>query len=247
MKATFRIMSDVLLEARRNQFFWMTVAVCVLFIGLFGFLSTVNASLKGKIFVEAGFTTLWFVHFTLAILFATESIYGEDERKSVYFYLTRNVTRQQYILGKFLGFWLIIAISLSICSLVFLSCLSYLLEFKAQYLAGVGFIFLETGLTLAVVLLLSRVFSKIITIFGFLLLFFFSTLLEYLALSKGTAFVFGLFYLTLPNYKYYSYLEMVVHAKSLSYEYLGFLLAYTLCMSLFYLILCSFQYERKSL
>lgn len=247
MTAIFRIMSDVLLEARRNQFFWLTVAVCVLFIGLFSFLSTVSPNLKGKIFIETGFTALWFIHFTLSILFATESIYGEDERKSVYFYLTRNVTRQQYIIGKYLGFWLVIGISLGISSAVFLSCTTYLIGFKAQYLAGVLFIFLEAGLTLAVVLLLSRLFTKIITIFSFLLLFFLSSLLEYLTLAKTTSQLVGFFYLGLPNYKYYSYLEMVVHAKSLSYEYLIFLTAYTLCMAMFYLIVCSFQYDRKNL
>lgn len=247
MTPIFQIAKDVVLEAKRNQIFWLSIILNLLFFILFTVASSSNEAFQGKIFLELGFTVLWFLHFCLAVFFAIESLYKDQESKSVYFYLVRNVSRLQYLLGKFSGFLISITASIFISGIGFFICVYQLQGFESKVLYGIYFLILEIALTLAVLVFLTRIFTKIITIFTFLFLFFLSNFIEFIeVVSEFSIFIKSLF-LFVPNYKYFSYIDMIVHAKVMSFEYVYFISAYSICLSIFFLILSSIQFEKKVL
>ena len=247
MKTSLTILSDVLIDAKRNSLFHVTLLISLGLVLLCTVISALDDNFGGKIYIELGFTFLWFVHFLLALIYSAESLYGEDERKSVYFYLSRHVSRQEYILGKYAGIVSVLTISLTISGIVFLLCSTYLVGFKFQILWGLLFILLELIVISGTVLFLSRIFSKFLTFFIFIFIFFFTNVLEFIELASDLAPFVKMLYLFLPNFKYFDFIEMVVHAKQISLEYVLFLLAYTTFVSLIMTSLSVSQYEQKQI
>ena len=141
MKTSLTILLDVLIDAKRNSLFQVTLLISLGLVLLCTIISVLDNNFGGKIYIELGFTLLWFVHFSLAFIFSAECLYGEDERKSVYFYLSRHVSRQEYLIGKYAGILSALTISLILSGMVFLSCSIYLMGLKFQILWGILFIF----------------------------------------------------------------------------------------------------------
>ena len=118
MLGILQIAYDVLLEARRNSFFWLSIFLAILLVSLFALLSGTNPDFHFDQFLRNGLSLVWLIHLLLALLITTETIYGEDERMSIYFYLSRNVDRCSYLVGKFLGCWITLLTSLLISFIV---------------------------------------------------------------------------------------------------------------------------------
>ena len=247
MKTSLTILSDVLIDAKRNSLFHVTLLISLGLVLFCTVISALDNNFGGKIYIELGFTLLWFVHFLLALIYSSESLYGEDDRKSVYFYLSRHVSRQEYLVGKYAGIVLVLSISLTVSGIVFLLCSTYLVGFKFQILWGLLFILLELIVIAGTVLFLSRLFSKFLTFFIFLFIFFFTNFLDFIEVASDLAPFVKMLYLFLPNFKYFDFIEMVVHAKQISLEYVLFLFIYTIFISLIMTSLSVLQYEQKQI
>lgn len=239
------IARDVLIEARRNHFFLLSLGISIVVLLITASFSSTDEALRGKLFLESGISLLWLIHMLLTIFFTTDSLHNDLERKSIYYYLVREVSRLEYLIGKYLGIVCAIGLSLLITGTVLVVCATYLAGFDLRYLIGLVFIFLEISLAAAVLILFSTLFSKLIAVFAFLFLFFFMSLLEYYLVGSGGSILVKTFLLAVPNFKYYSYLNMVVHAREFSLKYLSFLASYTLFFSLSSVFLASLQFDRK--
>ena len=165
MLVILQIAYDVVLEARRNSFFWLSIFLAILLISLFALLSGTNPDFHYDQFLRNGLSMVWLIHLVLALLITTETIYGEDERMSIYFYLSRNVNRFNYLVGKFLGCWGTLLISLLLSFIVMFIAGGTLVGLIEQIAWSFIFISLELSLSVAIIILLSRVFSKLITYF----------------------------------------------------------------------------------
>ena len=247
MKTSLTILLDVLIDAKRNSLFHVTLLISLGLVLLCTTISALDDNFGGKIYIELGFTLLWFVHFLLAIIYSAECLYGEDERKSVYFYLSRHVSRQEYLIGKYVGIISVLAMSLTLSGVVLLLCSTYLVGFKFQILWGLLFIFLELVVICSTVLFLSRIFSKFLSFFIFIFIFFFTNFLEFIEVGSDLAPFVKMLYMFIPNFKYYDFIEMVVHAKQISLEYVLFLFVYTIFISLIMTSLSVLQYEQKQI
>tara|TARA_Y100000589_G_C27188613_1_gene643774 strand:+ start:931 stop:1674 length:744 start_codon:yes stop_codon:yes gene_type:complete len=245
MTTILTISRDVLIDAKRNSLFHITLLISLGLVFLCTTISILDGNFGGKIYVELGFTLLWFVHFLLALLYSTECLYGEEERKSIYFYLSRYVSRQEYLIGKYVGIVSVLATSLILSGLIFLACSTYLVGFKYQILWGLLFIFLELAVVCSVLLFLSRLFSKFLSFFIFIFIFFFTNFLEFIEVGNDSAPFVKMLYMFLPNFKYYDFIEMVVHAKQISVEYTLFLIVYSVFICLIMTSLSVMQYEQK--
>ena len=247
MKTSLTILLDVLIDAKRNSLFHVTLLISLGLVLLCTIISALDDNFGGKIYIELGFTLLWFVHFLLALIYSTECMYGEDVRKSVYFYLSRHVSRQEYLIGKYAGIISVLAMSLTLSGFVFLLCSTYLVGFKFQIFWGLLFIFLELIVICGTVLFLSRIFSKFLSFFIFIFIFFFTNFLEFIEVGSDLAPFVKMLYMFIPNFKYYDFIEMVVHAKQISLEYVLFLFVYTIFISLIMTSLSVLQYEQKQI
>jgi ABC-type transport system involved in multi-copper enzyme maturation permease subunit len=247
MKNSFRIALDVILEARRNQIYLLTLFFAVVLgIGcsmIFG----VEPSLRQKILVESGVSLIWFLHFVLALFFVNESVYNDIQQKSIYYYLVRDVSRFQYLVGKFLGFWGAISISVIFSCLVLAGGAMLVGGNVERILAGCGFVVLEFSLVISLLMFFSLIFSKLISVFVFLLVWFFTSIVEHFLVLDAVPEFMKFILALVPNFKYYAYIEMITHGKELSIEYTVFLLGYTLCFTLLLLMASSLHFNRRAL
>lgn len=237
---------DVVIEAKRNSFFWLSLFLACLLILLFAVLSGTNVDFHYESFLHAGLTTIWLIHILLALLLTTETIYAEDERKSVYFYLSRDLSRLDYLRGKFIGCFLSLLISLSISSLIMILAAGSLVGFEERILGALMFIVLELGFTTALIIFLSRLVSKLTNYLVFGILFILSNFVEFLIL-KSTNYI-GFLLLGLPSYKYYSYYDIMIR----NYSYTSWL--YSFVLAIFTLSICfalinfaALRYEHQTL
>ena len=83
-----------------------------------------------------------------------------------------------------------------------------LVGLNVQLVWSFTFMSLELSLTITIIILLSRIFSKLVTYFLFILMLVTSNFIEFIIL-RGSS-IFGFLMTTIPSYKYYSYLELVV-------------------------------------
>lgn len=246
MLIILQIAYDVVLEARRNSFFWLSIFLAILLVSLFALLSGTNADFHFDQFLRNGLSMVWLIHLSLALLITTETIYGEDERMSIYFYLSRNVDRFSYLVGKFLGCWLTLLISLFMSFIVMLFASGTLVGFNEQVVWSFIFMSFELSLSIAIIVLLSRVFSKLITYYLFLLILIASNFIEFFIL-KGSSIV-GFIISGMPSYKYYSYLELVVDNQFSQISLYTFVLCiFTILASGAILSLATMKFEKQFL
>ncbi len=247
MRAVLPIAREVFIEARRSQFFHLSLGMAVLLIFIFTGISALDESLRGRLFVESGMTALWFIHFCLAVFFSVEILYRDIEARSIYFLLVRNVSRTEYLLGKFTGLVFSLWLSIAISGVILIACSFPLNGFEPRLLAGLGFLGFEMALVVSLLVFLSTLFSKLLTLFVFIFLFFFASFLEFMVVETELLVLLKAILFVLPNFRYYSWIEMVVHARKLSPMYMVFLGGYTTFLASFYLLLAGLQFEKREL
>ena len=246
MPAIFQIAYDVLLEARRNSFFWLSIFLAILLVSLFALLSGTNPDFHFDKFLRNGLSMVWLIHLGLALLVTTETIYGEDDRMSIYFYLSRNVDRLSYLLGKFFGCWITLLISLFISFIVMILAGGTLVGFEQKIAWSFIFIAWELSLSVAIIILISRFCSKMLTYFFFGIVLIGSNFIEFLIL-KGISSI-GFIISAFPSYKYYSYLELVVDNQfSQIWQYTIILSLFTICVSATIICLANIKFDRQYL
>ena len=246
MLSILQIAYDVLLEARRNSFFWLSIFLAILLVSLFALLSGTNPDFHFDQFLRNGLSLVWLIHLLLALLITTETIYGEDERMSIYFYLSRNVDRCSYLVGKFLGCWITLLTSLLISFIVMFLAGGTLVGLNVQLVWSFTFMSLELSLSIAIIILLSRIFSKLVTYFLFILMLVTSNFIEFIILQGSS--IFGFIVTAMPSYKYYSYLELVVDNQfSQIWSYTIVLCLFTIFVSGAILSLANMKFEKKFL
>lgn len=241
-----QIAQDVVLEAKRNSFFWLSVIFACLLVFLFAIFTGTNSEFDYDRFLHGGLATVWVIHMLLAILLTAETLYGEDERQSVYFYLVRNVSRIKYLMGKFLGCWLTLLISLFLSGITMLIAVNAIQGFELKIIGALIFIGLQIGVSIGLIIVLSRLLPKILSLVVFGFLFIFSNFVEFFILKSSAPIAFGL--LSLPSFKYFGYLEMMVNYHTFSsWIYLAILVIFTLSICGVLICLASLAFERQTL
>ena len=246
MSAIFQIAYDVVLEARRNSFFWLSVFLAVLLVSLFAILSGTNPDFRFEKFLRNGLSMVWLIHLGLALLVTTETIYGEDNRLSIYFYLSRDIDRFSYLLGKFFGCWVTLLISLFMSFIVMTFVGGTLVGFEEKIALSFIFIAWELSLSIAIIIIISRFFSKILTYFLFGVILVGSNFIEFFILNgtSGIEFVMT----SLPSYKYYSYIELIVDNQFPQiWQYVMILSLFTICVSGTIMCLANFKFNKQYL
>ena len=111
-----------------------------------------------------------------------------------------------------------------------------------------SFIFIawELSLSVAIIILISRFFSKMLTYFLFGIVLLGSNFIEFLIL-KGVSSI-GFMIIAFPSYKYYSYLELVVDNQfSQIWQYTSILSLFTICVSATIICLANIKFDRQYL
>ena len=134
-----------------------------------------------KIIIDFSFSAMEFLALITTLFLGSYLIWNELNKNTILLILSKNPSRKDFILGKFLGFSLLLLLQLAVMFAAFLAVAwVYHIEINFYYLIAVYFIFLKMEVILAFVLFFSTFVSPFIALFGAIGVYF---------ISHSTAFI----------------------------------------------------------
>jgi ABC-type transport system involved in multi-copper enzyme maturation permease subunit len=223
-------------EAVRDRVLYNLVLFVVLLTVSAIFLGAASASQDAKIIVDLGLSAMLLFGAFIAIFVGVGLVFKEIERRTVYAIFAKPVGRGEFLLGKYLGLCLTLAVNVLVMGAGVTLVLLYAVRGTTPLLAAlwptVGLIYLELTVLTAVALLFSSFSSPVFSAFASLAVFVIG---HFTADLKGFATLFdaaaarGLLvtlYYALPNLSTFSLITPAAHGIAPPADYLVASLAY---------------------
>ena len=243
-----------LLENSRKQMFHVLCLLMIMVIASSTLLSIFTEGVKLKILKDLCTSCILFGGAVLAIALGAAGIPNDVESRTIFPIIARPVTRTHYILGKFLGTMLTVAMGVAAMSVVF-GALIYIYQQSFDTFLPIVTLFtmLEVAIIAAIAAAISTfaspamsaVLTFIIYICGTIKIGYFGGLIEQ---SDGiTKAVYGLIYHILPNLECFNLKTALVHHDVIPGAYLVQVAVYGLCYAAFMLALASINFTRREI
>lgn len=173
---------------------------------------------KGKIITDVGLAGISILGVLTAVVVGSTLVHKETEKKAIYMVLTRPVSRQEYLIGKFAG--IVMAIGLLMALMASVMAVMVLVgrgEVDMPLLSAAYLSVLEMAVVSSVVLFFSTFTTPLLTSFFSLCVFIAGSLsgdLRAFARRFGGAavkYIMEAFYYLLPNMKVFNLRHEAVH------------------------------------
>ena len=208
-------------EAVRDRVLYNLVLFVLLLSVSAIFLGAASASQDAKIIVDLGLSAMLLFGAFIAILVGVGLVWKEIERRTLYAIFAKPVGRAEFLLGKYLGLCLTLAVNVAVMGAGVTLVLLYVVRGSTPLLAAlppaIVLIYLELTLLTAVALLFSSFSSPVFSAFGSLALFvighFTADLKGFAALFDAAAAktVLLALYYALPNLSTFSQITPAAH------------------------------------
>jgi ABC-type transport system involved in multi-copper enzyme maturation permease subunit len=208
-------------EAVRDRVLYNLVLFVLLLTGGAVFLGELSAAQEAKIIVDMGLSGVLLFGVFIAIFVGVGLVYKEIERRTVYAIFAKPVGRGEFLVGKYLGLCLTLAVNVAVMGAGVSLALLYVRggwdSLALRIWPAVGLIYIELMILVAVALLFSSfsspALSALLTFFVFVIGHF-SADLKTLSASVGTGgarLLFAALYYLLPNLSNYAYITAASH------------------------------------
>ncbi|HEX8139696.1 MAG TPA: ABC transporter permease [Pyrinomonadaceae bacterium] len=188
------------------------------------FVGELSAGHEPKIIVDLGLSAMLLFGTFISILVGVGLVYKEIERRTVYAIFSKPVERGEFLVGKYLGLCLTLALNVTVMGLGISLALLYVRggwnPLALSIWPTVLLIYMELMIVTAVALLFSSfstpALSALLTFFVFIIGHF-SADLRTFASSLGTAsarWFFGALYYLLPNLANYSFITPAAYGQT---------------------------------
>ena len=208
-------------EAVRDRVLYNLVLFVLLLTTAAVFLSELSAAQESKIIVDMGLSAMLVFGVFIAIFIGVGLVYKEIERRTVYAIFAKPIGRGEFLVGKYLGLCLTLAVNVVVMGAgVSLALLYVKGGWEPLVLAvwpAVALIYMELMILVAVALLFSSFSSPALSAlctFAVFIIGHFSADLNSFAASMGTGsarWFFGALYYLLPNLSTYSFITPAAH------------------------------------
>ncbi len=176
-----------------------------------------------QIIINLGLSTLSIFGTLIAIFIGIQLVYKEIDKKTVYSLLAKPVARYEFILGKFFGLALTLAVNICVMLLGIYASILYLRHSLQSadwqiFLAG-ALILAELMLVVAIALFFSTfstpVFSALFTFSIYIIGHFSADIRQYGLSSESFSvkILSSIFYYTLPNFGNFSIISKTAHGQ----------------------------------
>jgi ABC-type transport system involved in multi-copper enzyme maturation permease subunit len=217
------IIQNTFKEATRNKIFYLLVVFGILFAISSKFVSMLTVGDPVRVLKDTGLAAIDFFCVLVAVFTGINLVYKEIEKKTIYNILSKPVSRDGFILGKFLGLALTVLVALaSMAAVFFLFVYAASGSFDWRLLLYFLMLFLELLIVIALSLLFSSfttpILSFIFTLSLYLIgqvLWTFNEFRPLLATPASRWLTTGLYYL-LPNLEKFNIKDAMVMGTPLS-------------------------------
>lgn len=151
-------------EAVRDRILYLLFFFSALTIGLARVLAVLTVGDRIKVIKDVGLASISFFGALMAILIGTGLVYKEIEKRTIFTLISKPIRRAEFLLGKFAGLVLTLAVMVGAMTAVFLFVVFlHTGAFESRLLLAVFFIFLELILLTAVAILFSSFSTPILS------------------------------------------------------------------------------------
>lgn len=211
-------------EAVRDRVLYNLVLFVLILTGAAVFLGELSAAQELKIIVDMGLSAALLFGVFISIFVGVGLVYKEIERRTIYAIFSKPVGRGEFLLGKYLGLCLTLAVNVAVMGAGVSLALLYVNRgwhpLVLTVWPAVALIYVELMIVVAVALLFSSfstpALSALLTFFVFVIGHF-SAELKGLSASAGSGaaglLFAGLYYL-LPNLSHFSYITAAAHGRT---------------------------------
>lgn len=257
--ATCRVLAvarNTFREAVRDRVLYNLVLFVLLLTGAAIFLGELSAAQESKIIVDMGLSAMLMFGAFIAVFVGVGLVYKEIERRTVYAIFSKPVGRGEFLLGKYLGLCMTLAVNVAVMGAGVSLALVYVeggvSELAAKIWPAAALIYVELMILVAVALLFSSfsspMLSALLTFFVFVIGHF-STDLK--GLASGTSSVagralFNFLYYLLPNFSHYSYITAAAHGRAPTPEAFAGAVLYGLAYSAALLSIATLIFKRRN-
>jgi len=210
-------------EAVRDRVLYNLVLFVLILTGGAVFLGELSAAQEAKIIVDVGLSAALLFGVFIAIFVGVGLVYKEIERRTIYAIFAKPVGRAEFLLGKYLGLCLTLAVNVFVMGAGVSLALLYVRggwdPLAASIWPAVGLIYVELMILVAVALLFSSfstpALSALLT-FSVFIIGHFSAELKGLAAAGGAGarLLFNALYYLLPNLTNYAYITAASHGRT---------------------------------
>jgi len=242
-------------ECVRDKVLYNLVIFAVLIIVSSLILGTITIGDVKQIIINLGLSTISLFGVFIAIFIGIQLVYKEIDKKTVYSLLSKPVARHEFILGKFIGLSITLAVNVAVMILGVYGAVLYLRHsFQAQdsqiLLAGI-LILVELMLVIAIALLFSTfstpALSALFTFSLYIIGHFNSDIREYGASSESwmTKVVASTTYYLLPNFGNFDIISRTAHGQFISSRVYMLSAAYGLVYSLGLVLVAIWIFQKR--
>jgi len=147
-------------EAARNRIFYLLIAFGILFALSSRLVSLLTIGDTVKVLKDIGLAVINFFSVLVAVFTGINLVYKEIDKKTIYNLLSKPISREQFIIGKFLGLALTVLAALAAMALVFFL---FLLLTTGSFDAPILLYFLMLYFELLIIIAISLLFSSFST------------------------------------------------------------------------------------
>lgn len=257
MKNIFAIASVVLKEMYRRKDFYVLFVLTALITLVMGSVNIFNDDKIVRYLKEICLLLIWVSSLVIAITTAARQIPAERESRTIFPLLAKPVSRNEMVLGKFLGCWIACAMVLVVFYFFFvvISGAREHLWPVAPYLQALLFHWIFLGIVIGMVLFGSLVFTAIssnaticfIVIIGIMLL---GGHLNQLAgrMQGISATITAVVYYVIPHLEFYDLRDWIIHDRGVvAWGPWLIAIAYGLIYSGIFLALACVAFRKKAL
>lgn len=248
---TFAIAANTFREAIRDRILYLLLAFAILMIASSRILSLLTVGAEEKIVKDIGLASISLFGVATAIFVGVGLVFKEIEKRTVYTLVSKPIRRSQFILGKYLGLALVLAVNLTIMTGFFYGLLLARGWMDLAITRAILLIFVELLLVTAIAILFSSfstpILSSLFTVtfyiighlsWGLLLL------AEKVQGALGRA-VCRALYRVLPNLEVLNVKGMVVHGLDVPLRHVVYGSAYGLSYTVILLALAVLVFRRR--
>ena len=211
-------------EAVRDRVLYNLVLFVLILTGGAVFLGGLSAAQEAKIIVDVGLSAALLFGVFIAIFVGVGLVYKEIERRTIYAIFAKPVGRGEFLLGKYLGLCLTLAVNVAVMGAGVSLALLYVRggwdPLVLSIWPAVALIYVELTIMVAVALLFSSFSSPALSAlltFAVFVIGHFSAELKGLAAATGgggARVIFAALYYLLPNLSNYAYITAASHGRT---------------------------------
>jgi ABC-type transport system involved in multi-copper enzyme maturation permease subunit len=224
LRRVWTIARNAFREAVRDRVLYNLVFFVLLLTAGAIFLGELSAAQESKIIVDMGLSAMLIFGAFIAIFVGVGLVYKEIERRTVYAIFSKPVGRGEFLVGKYLGLCLTLAVNVLVMGAGVSLALVYVRRgfdpLVLQIWPAVALLYVELMILVAVALLFSSfsspALSALLTFFVFVIGHFTADLKTFAA-TTGTSsarYLFSALYYVLPNLSNYAHITSAAHGET---------------------------------